>query len=268
MERYRIGDFARELGVTPDFLKYLERKEIITPQVEENGYRYYGFTQAARVLEYIKFKNLGYTAEEIRDVLHESSFANALSALRKKTEEIRGQMRFEEAVLAYVDQVMQIADRFSDEPVWQIRFCEDFYFLPHSLGARFIEEEENRARVREWNAYFPVVQSMYRMAVRDGKLNRERGGNLWGFGVDAGMAGRLGLNVDAPVQRITPGRCIEVYMSHRLDGTQWRVIQVVEDVAQRNGFTLRGDAYSKVLMKINEDGVRREYSILYLPIDR
>lgn len=37
MERYRIGDFARELGVTPDFLKYCERKGIITPQVEENG---------------------------------------------------------------------------------------------------------------------------------------------------------------------------------------------------------------------------------------
>ena len=267
MERYRIGDFARELGLTPDFLKYLERKGIITPHVEENGYRYYGFTQAARLLEYIKFKNLGYTAEEIRDVLHESSFTHAVSVLKEKAEEIRGQMRFDEAVLEYIEHTVRIAERFGEEPVWQICFGEDFYFLPHSVGTHFIEEEANRARVREWNAYFPVVQSMYRIGNEGGWLCEERGKNVWGFGVDGSMARKLRLNVEAPVQHIRPGRCIEVYIAHRLDGTQWNAVRIVEEVARRNGFTLRREAYSKVLMKINEDGVRCEYAVLVAPIE-
>ena len=267
MERYRIGDFARELGVTPDFLKYCERKGIITPQVEENGYRYYGFTQAARLLEYIKFKNLGCTAEEIRDVLHGSSFAQAMDMLSGKVGEIRERMRFEEAVLDYYERAAQIADRFGDEPVWQVRFCEDFYFLPHSVEHRFIGEDAIRERVREWNPYFPVVQSVYRIACEGGQLDTQRGKNLWGFGVDARMAHRLGVNADLPVQRICPGRSIEVFSVQQIDGSKYRAIQTVHEVARRNGFTLRADAYSKVLLKLSEGGVRREYAVLIAPIE-
>lgn len=267
MERYRIGDFARELGVTPDFLKYCERKGIITPQVEVNGYRYYGFTQAARLLEYIKFKNLGYTAEEIRDVLYESSFAQAVETLRDKAGEIRKRMRFEEAVLDYCDEVAQIAGRFGDEPVWQVRFCEDFYFLPHSVEHHFIGEASIRERVREWNAYFPVVQSVYRIISENGQIRTQRGKNVWGFGVEARVAQRLGLGVDEPVQLVRPGRSIEVFAAQRLDGSEVHAIQTVHEVARCNGFTLRGDAYSKVLIKLNEDGTRQEYAVLTAPIE-
>lgn len=266
MERYRIGDFARELGVTPDFLKYLERKEIITPHVEENGYRYYGFTQAARLLEYIKFKNLGFTAEEIREVLHESSFAHVLQSLSGKMGQIRERMRFEEAVLEHHEKLEEIADRFGDTPIWQVRFCEEFYFLPHSVEYRFIGEEAIRERIREWNAYFPIVQSVYKLTVQNGELIHERGRNVWGFCVDARMAQRLGMNVSEPAQKVCPGRCIEVFFTHKMDGSKPKALQMVNEVAQRNGFTLRGDVYSKVLLKIMEDGARREYAVLVAPI--
>ena len=58
MGRYRIGDFARELGVTPDFLKYCEKNGFLQPEIEENGYRYFDFRQSALAIEYLKMKSL------------------------------------------------------------------------------------------------------------------------------------------------------------------------------------------------------------------
>lgn len=66
MKRYRIGDFARELGVTPDFLKYCEKHGYLTPQTELNGYRYYDFASSAPVIEYMKLRNQGFTAREAK----------------------------------------------------------------------------------------------------------------------------------------------------------------------------------------------------------
>lgn len=268
MERYRIGDFARELGVTPDFLKYCERKGVLTPQTEENGYRYYAFTQSAILLEYIKFKNQGYSAEEIRDALHASSFAGALSMMREKEKEIAGHMRFEQALLDYYRDTLDIACNFGEEPVWQVRRCEDFYFLPHTVEHHFLGDDAIRERVKEWNAYMPVVQSTYRIT-RDaqGELSFSRGQNVWGFSLGARAAQALGVCTDAPVERVCAGRCIEVFSAQRMDGSERKDHRVVHEVMKKNGFTLRKDVYSKVLFKIWENGVRWEYSVLYAPIE-
>ena len=40
MEQYRIGDFAKYLGVTPDLLKHYEDMGIIHSSRSESGYRY------------------------------------------------------------------------------------------------------------------------------------------------------------------------------------------------------------------------------------
>ena len=40
MEQYRIGDFAKYLGVTPDLLKHYEDMGIIQSIRSESGYRY------------------------------------------------------------------------------------------------------------------------------------------------------------------------------------------------------------------------------------
>ena len=74
MGRYRIGDFARELGVTPDFLKYCEKNGFLQPEIEENGYRYFDFRQSALAIEYLKMKNQGCTARQIKEALYASSF--------------------------------------------------------------------------------------------------------------------------------------------------------------------------------------------------
>lgn len=47
--QYRIGDFARFLGVTPDFLKHYEEKGLLKAQHKKNGYRFFGFEETYNV---------------------------------------------------------------------------------------------------------------------------------------------------------------------------------------------------------------------------
>lgn len=267
MKRYRIGEFAQKLGVTPDFLKYCEHKGIITPQVEKNGYRYYGFTQASRILEYIKCKNQGMSAEEIRDLLHGSSYAEVIGGMAEKAQAIRKHMAFEMELLRYYEEMERLSVHFGNAPVWQVRLCEGFYFLPHSVEQDFIEDDRLEYLVRAWNACMPVVSSVYQLR-RDEQsewLREERGENVWGFGVEESAAQRLGLPVDGPVIHVPARRCFEVFRACDMKGGIAHGYE--REVMARNGLKLTGDAYSRVVLKMWENGVRREYSVLYLPID-
>ena len=64
--QYRIGDFARYLGVTAEFLKHYQESGLLdVTQRAESGYRYYGFDQSARILQYMRLRNYGISVKEM-----------------------------------------------------------------------------------------------------------------------------------------------------------------------------------------------------------
>ena len=268
MKKYRIGDFARELGVTPDFLKYCEHKGVITPLAEPNGYRYYEFTQAAPVIEYMKLKNQAFTGEEIYDILHESSFEESIAHMQSRRADIERRMAFDEALLGYYDELQQIFSNFGEEPVWQVRRTEGLYFLPHSVDLEFIGEEAIRDCVRAWNPYMPVVMSTKRLPLsEDGRLLAEGEGLIWGFSVREEFAARVVLPIAPPVSYVPPCRCLEVFLKRSLAVRKAEYLRYAEAVMERNGLRPAGDAHCRVIAKIWEDGVRMEYSVLYIPVE-
>lgn len=58
--QYRIGDFARYLGVTAEFLKHYQESGLLDVTQRASGYRYYGFDQSARILQYMRLRNYGH----------------------------------------------------------------------------------------------------------------------------------------------------------------------------------------------------------------
>lgn len=87
---YRIGDFAKYLGVTSDFLKHYEEAGLIDVVQRASGYRYYPFNQAARVIEYMRLRNYGVTVKEMNGVLTGNS-EDAVAFLDERAGDIRGE---------------------------------------------------------------------------------------------------------------------------------------------------------------------------------
>ena len=78
---YRIGDYARYMGVTPDFLKHYEENGLLEVQYTSSGYRYYDFDQSSRILEYMRLRNYGVTVKDMSRMLSAED-GEALNASR------------------------------------------------------------------------------------------------------------------------------------------------------------------------------------------
>ena len=81
----RISDFAQLSRVSPKALRLYDRMGLLKPiQVDSlNGYRYYSASQLSRLNRIVVFKELGFSLEEISQLLNENI----------STEEIRGMLR-------------------------------------------------------------------------------------------------------------------------------------------------------------------------------
>jgi len=67
---YKIGEIAKQAGVTPRTLRYYEQLGLITPsEVSTTGYRYYEEDTLAIITRIRNLKHVGLTLDEIKDVI-------------------------------------------------------------------------------------------------------------------------------------------------------------------------------------------------------
>src|SRR2546428_13145414 len=67
---YRIGEIAKELGLTPQALRYYEQEQLISkPRRTASGYRVYSEDARARLLFLKRAQQFGFTLEEIKGLL-------------------------------------------------------------------------------------------------------------------------------------------------------------------------------------------------------
>ena len=199
MKQYRIGDYAKYLGVTPDLLKHYEDMEIIESSRSESGYRYYPFHTTLFLIESIRLRNYGLTLREIRDVLTAHTMDNVRmeQLFENKMELLRQEILLDEALAEDYAAFLRWKEPLETQSAdWEIRRSRTVYFLPHTDGYDFLKDPRIYEILNQWMSYIPIVKS----AVRVG----EDGKPVWGFLADERTVSRLQLPINEVVKEYPP----------------------------------------------------------------
>jgi DNA-binding transcriptional MerR regulator len=213
VRNYRIGDFAQAMAVSPDFIKYYEKIHLLEPQVnEKNRYRFLAFGQSRWAMEIRKYRNLGFSAEQIDVLLNQSDLGEIVAALDAKREEEERAAIWLGLASEQLEYVRRAVDRSRKAEEWTIATIEAGLFLPHTEGKEFITTRATREIFSEWVSYMPVARSCCLLTLSPGK--GEGGGEAieryqFGLFVLRRSAELLGLRRDGPVVLLPERRCVE-----------------------------------------------------------
>ena len=205
MKQYRIGDYAKYLGVTPDLLKHYEDMGIIHSERSESGYRYYSFITTIELIESIRLRNYGLTLREIQTILTEHRADNAKMEMLfdDHMERLRQEVLLNEALVEdYAEFLRWKKPLDGRDRDWEIRRSRPMCFLPHTDCYDFLEDPRIYELLTTWMSFIPIVKSTMRA--------EPTGRTTWGFMVEEEMAKRLQLPVNGVVERI-PARRIFYY---------------------------------------------------------
>jgi len=217
---YRIGDFARYLGVTPDFLKHYESLGIIHSVQGENGYRYYSFLESNKIFDCVKLRNLGFTLRESRSVINELSEEEIIGSVRSKLTEMRRDVDFKQVMLEFCSDFERKSGylRHSDSD-WTIEHTESYLFLPHTKRRQFLNEPEIYDILPAWISAMPIVQSASIIEPEhpvDYSQPSETLDRTWGLAVPKRMAEALELPVNSKVIEIPACKALHCFFSARI----------------------------------------------------
>ena len=229
MKLYRIGEYAKYLGVTPDLLKHYEELGLLTPERTENGYRYYSYKTTILLIESIRLRNYGMTLREIRDILTKKQSDNAAMGRRLgiNMENLRQEASLDEALAqdyeAFLEWKESLAYRDAD---WVIRWGKPMFFLPHTVHYDFLEDTRISDLLKDWMSFIPIVKSAMRVDAA--------GTVTWGFLISQENHQKLGLPINDVVQAI-PSRKIFYY---KFRDTIRRMADEVPDTASHPVFRI------------------------------
>ena len=205
MKQYRIGDYAKYLGVTPDLLKHYEDMGIIHSERSESGYRYYSFITTIELIESIRLRNYGLTLREIQTILteHRADNAQMETLFDDHMERLRQEVLLNEALREdYADFLRWKEPLERRDWDWEIRWGKRMLFLPHTEHYDFLKDPRIYELLTQWMSYIPIVKSAMKMEA-DGRI-------VWGFLVEERMAEGLRLPLNDVVECI-PARKIFCY---------------------------------------------------------
>ncbi len=111
---FKIGDFSKLSRVSVKALRYYDELGLLEPaRVDDStGYRYYAAGQLPRLNRILAFKDLGFSLEQIAELLDERlPPAQLRGMLLMKQAEIRQRMQSENALLQRVEARLQLIEQ-------------------------------------------------------------------------------------------------------------------------------------------------------------
>lgn len=253
-KRYRIGDFARGLGVTADFLKHYQESGLLEAHRTPSGYRYYSFEQSARVIEYLRLRNYGVPVREMRDYT-ECDAEHAVSLLGERAREMRRTIERLQAIVDEEEALERWFEARRKRPIdWEIREIEPYVFLRHTNDRAFLEDDRIRELLRAWCAWLPVTKSA--MLVKHGPCEGSETVH-WGFAVPERLLERYGIPRNDAVERLEFGRAF-VFHFYKLDWS-FDMMSVAQGrhpayaLLHELGFRVTGDALLLNEMRLTDE---------------
>ncbi|MDK2965921.1 MerR family transcriptional regulator [Lacrimispora sp.] len=110
MKKYSIGEVSLRLGLSRDTLRFYEKKGIIQPDKEDNGYRSYTYEDISRLLDIMYYRRLHFSLEDIERFLYKSSLHSSRSMIQEKITEEKEQLELHRQSLMHLNQLKTIYD--------------------------------------------------------------------------------------------------------------------------------------------------------------
>ncbi len=125
-----IGDYSKMVGVSPEFLKFYEKKDLVKPVwKDDRAYRYYADYQITHFIEYQQLSKMGVSLENAREVIKSANLNDRLDIYKNAYKEKKAQLEEMIILLKQFEDTIDGLDKIKNQSNWRIEFLPESHFV-------------------------------------------------------------------------------------------------------------------------------------------
>lgn len=267
--RYKIGDVARILGISPDLIRYYEEKGVVSPQKDPcNNYRYYDTWDINFLIDCLWYKNFGFGIEQVAHMVNDCTYDMLLDSIEDKEEEILESIRHQELLLQrirrYVERLRTTKNNIGK---CEVKQSAEFIRYINRHNFEYDDQAVLQKISREWLKYMPFTRRYFEVP-RDG-ITGDSDGYMWGFSLGAQYVEEFDVLVKPPIQRVPSCLCIHsAFKSAGRDQFSARHTDFLHEYAAANGYRVAGNAFGNLACSVIEGDEITGYFEVWLPVEK
>jgi len=275
-----IGTVARMVGMSPEALRFYEKKKIIDSLVvDENGYRLYERPIIIHLLRARYLKSMGFSLPEVNKQNSQgiisyhgvmckegSSLEEWISDLDERTQQLKQEIKKMEKMLSKVEEYRdQVREIRSLNGIYRIEFGPEMLFLILSNDSdEMMNTPEFVNDVKKWVDAFPMAR--YAFLCSKDKLSLEKHNPNRGLCIPLSEAEQTELGTENTVT-IRSSLCLHTIVRlNVMTGTSTDMLHDVVDYIERHNYGVAGDAYGMWIANAHEKDSFVKYYEVWIPI--
>lgn len=273
MRKYKIGEMSRMLDVPVETIRFLEQKGLISPERNAgSGYRYYDIWDANQILDYKKYRKIGFSSKETVEIVKSGNLNGLIKQLEgKRIEAIHLSQYYQSKAIkfqnfqAVLSSTQQMQGRYliMNRP-------EHYSFYTRAYdqwGIHTFAPDTTEGAFDDFMEHYPFVEHIYRIKqewFQDPEQHHEA---QFGFTMKKQWVDAIGLKNTASMERTKP--VSSVFTIVRLGERQLFSPELLEGTFQfmkENHYQLNGDITGIYLATVQENGQNIRYLEIWVPI--
>ncbi|MCD8083640.1 MAG: MerR family transcriptional regulator [Clostridiales bacterium] len=251
---YKISTLANKFGITPQALRFYEKKGFLVPDRNNSSTRRYQARNLKWLCSIRRYHDLGFGIDEIQDLFEFQEVNELRTAMAEKEAQLCAQIQSIEKQIVALQQQQKDMER-AERMLYECRLEESPHLalLINQDGQVLDETPETENLVREWMGELAYVYSAS-VVRKDAILRDDRTmPRQSGFCVEKKQADQLGLFLEPPAQSVFYPACIHTVTRLTDDHS---LLGHVLPFARKQNLEITGDAVGRCLVKTGESNCR------------
>lgn len=265
--KYKIGDVANLLGITPEAIRHYEEIGIITPTKAKNsGYRYYDVWDIHILIRARTYRKYGYSLAETAELLNHYEISDILSNLSEKEADIEKEITWHLNYLKLIRQMQStVSDAYASQGKYRLEYRPSMYRISAQNGYNLHNDDNNRTMYQSWIKKVPFVfpSALFQQS------SFENGNEEFSFGlcIDEEFAGLLDIRKTDDIDLFPSCLCVyTTLMSSSETILSPQKLSPAINYIHNQGMKLGGDVISKVVLMNKKEEEYFSLHQIWLPI--
>lgn len=153
-----IGEVSKLLNIPCETLRYFDKEGIVKAQKGQNNYRYYDDWDINYLIEYKRYRGLGFSMPQTKDILYQDSLDSLKDQCAEQREELRQKMIYYELLLkrtdSYIFKLEDIKDRVDK---YRIVDTAPMKYFAIRYNNEYLCRPDISYLMKEWSDALPFV---------------------------------------------------------------------------------------------------------------
>jgi len=266
--KYKIGDVAKLLGITPEAIRFYEEQGIISPtKIKSSGYRYYDVWDIHVLIRARAYRQYGYSLSEAAELINHYAVPEIVSSLSQKEADIEKAITWNLNLLKHIRQMQScVTQAAADVDKYRLDYRPPMYRFQAQNGYELLTDSGKRQLYNSWIEKVPFVFPSFLFERSTFTTGDPR--FSYGYGVDEEYADFLDIHQSDDVDFFPSCLCVyTTLVTHSDIVLTPQSLTPTIDYMRSQGYKLSGDIVSRVVLMNKIADEYFAWNQLWLPIE-